>query len=56
MAELADTRIIETDSGWIVQFRGGFGWTQLGDEYFSTQAQAQEFLEDQIDTSDPDPQ
>jgi hypothetical protein len=53
MADLVDTRVIEICPGeWIAQFMGGFGWTQLGDEYFSTQADAQAFLDDQIDSAD----
>jgi hypothetical protein len=55
MADLVDTRVIEICPGeWVAQFWGGFGWTQLGDEYFSTQAAAQAFLDDQIDSADFD--
>jgi hypothetical protein len=53
MADLVDTRVIEICPGeWIAQFRGGFGWTQLGDETFATQETAQAFLDDQIDNAD----
>ncbi len=53
MSQLVDTRVIEINPGeWIAQFMGGFGWTQLGDEYFSTQSDAQAFLDDQIDSAD----
>lgn len=55
MSELVDTRVIEICEGeWVAQFMGGFGWTQLGDETFSTQKEAQEFLDDQIDSADLD--
>jgi len=55
MTEICDTRVVEICSGeWIAQFMGGFGWTQLGDETFSTQSEAQAFLDDQIDSADLD--
>jgi uncharacterized protein YgfB (UPF0149 family) len=55
MAELVDTRVIEICPGeWIAQFMGGFGWTQLGDETFQTESEAQAYLDDQIESADPD--
>jgi uncharacterized protein YgfB (UPF0149 family) len=53
--ELVDTRVIEICEGeWIAQFMGGFGWTQLGDDVFDTRADAQAYLDDQIDSADLD--
>ena len=47
------TRVIEVCSGeWIVQFSGGLNsWVQLGDT-FATEALAQAFLQDQLDSAD----
>ena len=46
-------RVIEVCSGeWIVQFSGGLNrWIQLGDT-FATEAEAQAFLQDQLDSAD----
>lgn len=54
MAELPETRVVEIGPGeWIVQFAGGLnGWTQLGDETFSTQEAADAFEQEQINTAD----
>ena len=54
MSELVKTRVIEICPGeWIVQFEGGLnGWVQLGDETFATQAAAEAFEQDQIDSAD----
>ena len=48
-----ETRVIEVCSGeWIVQFSGGLNsWVQLGDT-FATEAEAQAFLQDQLDSAD----
>jgi hypothetical protein len=55
MSELVDTRVIEIHPDeWVAQFMGGFGWTQLGDETFSTQSEAQAYLDNQIDSADLD--
>jgi hypothetical protein len=55
MSELVETRVIEIREGeWIAQFMGGMYWTQLGDETFSTQSEAQAYLDDQIDSADLD--
>ncbi len=54
MNELVATRVVETTDGqWIAQYQESFGWNQLGDP-FPTEAQAQEFLDDQIDSADTD--
>jgi hypothetical protein len=47
------TRIIEIDTeSWVVQFEGGLnGWTTFSDT-FATQAEAQAFEADQIDSAD----
>jgi len=54
MSELVATRVVEIEPGaWIVQFAGGLGrWMQLGDEIFATQAAAEAFEQDQIDSAD----
>jgi len=50
---MSDTRVIEVCSGeWIVQFSGGLNsWVQLGDT-FATEAEAQAFLQEQLDSAD----
>jgi hypothetical protein len=47
------TRVLEICPGeFVVQFEGGLnGWTQLGDT-FATLAEAQAFLQDQLDSTD----
>ena len=54
MLEPVETRVIEVCEGeWVAQFAGGLnGWMQLGDETFATQAEAESFLQEQIDTAD----
>lgn len=53
MSKLVKTRVIEICPGeWVVQFAGGLNsWVQLGDT-FDTQAEAEEFEQDQIDSAD----
>lgn len=53
MSELVATRVIEICPGeWICQFQGGLnGWIQLGDT-FATQAEAEAFEQNQIDSAD----
>lgn len=52
MTDLVDTRIVEVGEGeWVVQFEGGFGWSQMG-ATFTSQSEAQEFLNDQIGSAD----
>ena len=47
------TRVIEIDPGeWVVQFEGGLGgWTTFSDT-FTTEAEAQSFEAEQIDSMD----
>jgi hypothetical protein len=47
------TRVIEINSGeWVVQFEGGLdGWVQLGD-VFATEAEAEEYRQEQLDSAD----
>ena len=53
MTELVDTRVYEIcEDQWIAQFMMGFGWTQFGDEIFSTQSEAQRYLDQQNDDAD----
>ena len=54
MSELVPTRVLEICEGeWIVQFAGGLnGWTQLGDETFATEAEAEAFRQEQEDFGD----
>ena len=54
MSELVPTRVLEICPGeWIVQFAGGLnGWTQLGDETFATEAEAEAFRQEQEDFGD----
>jgi hypothetical protein len=53
MSELVTTRVVEICPGeWVVQFAGGInGWTTFSD-VFATQAEAQAFEQDQIDSAD----
>jgi hypothetical protein len=55
MSQLVDTRVIEIcDGEWVAQFAGGVGgWTTFSD-VFATEAEAQAFLADQIDSADFD--
>jgi len=48
-----ETRVIEVcDGEWVVQFSGGLGgWTTFSDT-FSTEAEAQAFEQDQLDSAD----
>ena len=50
---LVPTRVIELQPGeWVVQFAGGLdGWTTFSD-VFGTQAQAEAWERDQIDSAD----
>ena len=54
MNKLVPTRVVEINPGeWIVQFAGGLnGWVQLGDETFTTEAEALAFKQEQIDSAD----
>ena len=53
MSKLVNTRVLEICPGeWVVQFEGGLnGWVQLGDT-FATQAEAQAFEQEQIDSAE----
>lgn len=53
MSDPVETRVIEVCEGeWVVQFSGGLNrWVQLGDT-FATQAEAEAFLQEQIDSAD----
>lgn len=55
MSELVETRVIEIcDNEWVAQFAGGIGgWTTFSDT-FETQEAAQKWLDEQINTADPD--
>jgi hypothetical protein len=54
MSQLVDTRVIEIcDGEWVAQFAGVGGWTTFSD-VFATEAEAQAFLADQIDSADFD--
>ena len=48
------TRVLEIcPEEWVVQFEGGLnGWTQLGDETFTTETEARAFEEEQIASAD----
>ena len=52
MSELVPTRVLEICPGeWVVQFEGGLGgWTTFSD-VFSTEAEAQAFEQEQIESS-----
>ena len=52
--DLVETRVVEVCPGeWVAQFAGGLnGWVQLGDETFATQAEAELFLQEQIDSAE----
>jgi hypothetical protein len=53
MSELVPTRVVEICHGeWVVQFAGGLsGWTTFSDT-FATQAEAEAFEQEQIDSAD----
>lgn len=53
MSELVPTRVVEICPGeWVVQFaRGVGGWTTFSD-VFATEAEAQIFESEQIDSAD----
>ena len=53
MSELVATRVVEICPGeWVVQFAGGLdGWTTFSD-VFATEAEAQAFEQDQINSAD----
>lgn len=53
MSELVPTRVIEICPGeWVVQFEGGpGGWTTFSN-VFATEAEAEAFEQDQIDSAD----
>ena len=53
MSKLINTRVLEICPGeWVVQFAGGIGgWTTFSD-VFATQAEAEDFEQDQIDNAD----
>jgi hypothetical protein len=55
MSELVPTRVVEICPGeWVVQFAGGLdGWTTFSD-VFATEAEAQAFEQEQIDSADYD--
>lgn len=55
MSELVETRVIEIcDNEWVAQFAVGIGgWTTFSDT-FETQEAAQKWLDEQINTADPD--
>jgi hypothetical protein len=52
MDELVPTRVVEIcPNEWVVQFEGGLnGWTTFSD-VFATEAEAQAFEQDQIESS-----
>jgi hypothetical protein len=52
MDELVPTRVLEICPGeWVVQFEGGLnGWTTFSD-VFATEAEAQAFEQEQIESS-----
>ncbi len=52
MDELVPTRVLEICPGeWVVQFEGGLGgWTTFSD-VFATEAEAQAFEKEQIESS-----
>jgi hypothetical protein len=52
MEELVPTRVVEIcPNEWVVQFEGGLnGWTTFSD-VFSTEAEAQAFEQEQIESS-----
>ena len=52
MSKLVNTRVLEICEGeWVVQFEGGLnGWTTFSDT-FTTEADAQAFEQDQIDSA-----
>ena len=52
MSELVPTRVLEICPGeWVVQFAGGVGgWTTFSD-VFATEAEAQAFEQEQIESS-----
>ena len=53
MSETVATRVIEIcENEWVVQFEGGIGgWTTFSD-VFPTQAEAKEFMAQQITSAD----
>ena len=53
MSELVATRVVEIcPDEWVVQFAGGLnGWTTFSD-VFATQAEAEAFEQDQINSAD----
>ena len=53
MSELVATRVVEICPGeWVVQFAGGLdGWTTFSD-VFATEAEAEAFEQEQIDSAD----
>ena len=53
MSRIVNTRVLEICSGeWVVQFEGGLnGWTTFSDT-FATEAEAQAFEQDQIDSAE----
>jgi hypothetical protein len=55
MDELLKVAKSEIDGKWRVFFKGFLNeWTQLGDESFDTEAEAQAFADYQIDNADWD--
>jgi hypothetical protein len=53
MSDLVETRVLEICPGeWVAQFAGGLnGWVTFSDT-FETREEAQEWLDDQIDSAD----
>ena len=53
---LVDTRVIEgTDGRWIVQYAcSKYGWNEISDDSFDTEEEAQDFLDEQIESADYD--